>query len=253
LLGTALVNTLVYTVAFLALYVPASLGLALVLNSRTVRLRSVFRFAFFSSHLVGHVFVAVIFMLLLAPRHGVINRALAATIPGLTSDLNWRGDSSLAMPALVLSGLWLSIGYGMLYFLAALQNADRDLYGAAAIDGASRWAVFRHVTVPAIKPVATFIVLVGTVGALQLFEVPYVLFEGAGPGFAGLTMVMYLYQHGFETGDLGYAAAVGWLLALIIGVVAAALMMRADDEPANESGAKGGHLRSWKAARAARP
>jgi ABC-type sugar transport system permease subunit len=218
----ALVNTLVYAVLFVSLHIPASLGLALLLSSASVRLRAVFRFAFFSSYLVGHVFVAVIFMALLAPRHGLINRALAAAVPWLDADLNWRGDSSLAMPAVVLATLWLSIGYGMIYFLAALQQVDRNLYGAAAIDGAGRWARLRHVTLPAIKPVTTFLVLVGTIGALQLFEVPYVLLEGAGPGFAGLTIVMYLYQQGFETGNIGYASAIGWILALVIALIAAA-------------------------------
>lgn len=219
LFWTALVNTLLYAALFLSLHVPLSLALALLLNA-AARLRVVLRFAFFSSYTVGHVFVAVIFMLLLAPRHGPINRALAALVPGLDPGLNWRGDSSLAMPAVVLAMVWLSIGYGMMYFLAALQQVDANVYGAAAIDGAGRWAAFRHVTLPAIRPVLSFVVLVGTINALQLFEIPYVLLEGSGPGFAGLTIVMYLYQQGFEVGNIGYAAAIGWVLSLLTAAVA---------------------------------
>jgi ABC-type sugar transport system permease subunit len=87
------------------------------------------------------------------------------------------------------------------------------------VDGAGRWGKFWHVTVPGIRPVIIFILLVGTIGAFQLFELPYVFFNGPGPGFAGLTIVMYLYQQGFEAGNIGYASAIGWVLVLIIFVV----------------------------------
>jgi ABC-type sugar transport system permease subunit len=217
----AVANTVRYTILFLSLQIPISLGLALLLNNPAVRFRNFFRFAFFSSHLVGNVFVAVLFLLLLAPRQGLVNRMLGA-LPYFTSDLNWRGNATLAMPAIVLASLWLSIGYGMIYFLAALQAVDRELYEAAEVDGAGRWGRFWHVTLPGIRPVLVFILLVGTIGAFQLFELPYVFFDGPGPGYAGLTIVMYLYQQGFEFGNIGYAAAVGWMLVFMIFLVAMA-------------------------------
>ena len=213
----AVLNTLLYTVLFLALYIPLALGLALLLNSPRVRFRNAFRFAFFSTHLVGHVFVALMFHLLLAPRHGLVNRAIGTLLPWIGSEIYWQADPKLAMPAMVLASLWVSVGYGMIYFLAALQNVDRDLYEAAEIDGAGRWARLAHVTLPGIRPVLVFILLVGTIGALQLFELPYVFFDPpSGPGMRALTIVMYLYQQGFETGNIGYAAAIGWVLVLII-------------------------------------
>lgn len=218
----AVLNTLFYTLLFLSLQIPLSLGLALLLNSPAVRFRNFFRFAFFSSHLVGNVFVAVLFMLLLAPRQGLVNRMIGAAVPWLGTEINWRSDPALAMPAIVLASLWLSIGYAMIYFLAALQSVDRELYEAAEVDGAGRWGKFWHVTIPGIRPVIIFILLLGTIGSFQLFELPYVFFEGPGPGFAGLTIVMYLYQQGFETGNIGYAAAIGWVLVLIIFIVAMA-------------------------------
>jgi len=112
------------------------------------------------------------------------------------------------------------IGFNMVYFLAALQSIDRDLMDAAKVDGAGPWQRFRHIIVPAIRPVAGFVVLLSLIGSLQLFELPYlILNQSAGPDYRGLTIVMYLYQNGFESGDLGYATAIGWVLAIILIVM----------------------------------
>jgi len=111
--------------------------------------------------------------------------------------------------------LWMYVGFNMIYFLAALQGVDKDLYEAAMVDGANPWQQFRAVTLPSIKPVAVFVLVTSTIGSFQLFELPYLLLgNGSGPNKAGLTIVMYLYNNGFVTGDLGYASAVGWTLAL---------------------------------------
>jgi len=214
-------NTLTYTVCFLSIQIPASLGLALLLNSRFVRGRDFFRYAFFSTHLVGNVFVAVLFMLLLAPRHGLINRVIGAVTP-FGTELNWLGKPDLALPAVILAALWLSVGFGMIYFLAALQAVDQELYEAAQVDGAGAMSKFWHVTLPGIRPVLLFLLLVGMIGSFQLFELPYVLFQGPGPDNRALTVVMYLFQQGFETGDLGYASAIGWMLVLMVLAVSIA-------------------------------
>lgn len=211
----ACLNTFAFAVLFLSIQIPASLGLAVLLNSPRVRFRELFRFAFFSSHVVGGVFVAVLFRLLMAPRQGLLNKAIGA-LPFFTSDNNWLGDPLLARPAIVIAALWLSIGWGMVYLLAALQSVDRELYEAAQVDGAGPWWRFWHVTLTGIRPVLAFLVLVGTVAALSLFELPYVFFQGSGPKLAGMTIVMYLYENGFMTGDISFAAAVGWILVLMI-------------------------------------
>jgi ABC-type sugar transport system permease subunit len=211
----ACVNTFAFAVLFLSIQVPASLGLAVLLDSRGVRFKELFRFAFFSSHVVGGVFVAALFRLLMAPRQGLINKAIGA-LPWFTSDNNWLGDPVLARPAIIIAALWLSIGWGMVYLLAALQAVDRELYEAAQVDGAGRWWRFWHVTVPGIRPVLAFLILVGTIAALSLFELPYVFFQSSGPKLAGMTIVMYLYENGFMTGDISFAAAVGWMLVVMI-------------------------------------
>ncbi len=229
--GAAL-NTLAYTVLSLLIQIPASLGLALLMNRRDVKLRGIFRFAFFSTHMVGSVFLAVIFALVLSPRSGLLNRALGFLL-GRPVEIDWLGEPNLVMPAMLLAALWVSVGWGMVYFLAALQAVDSELYEAADVDGAGRWARFWHVTLPGIKPVVIFMVLAGTISGFQLFELPYVLFQGsAGPGSRGITIVMYLYLNGFEAGNLGYAAAVGWVLvALVLAVSLVQIrMMRATKE-----------------------
>jgi ABC-type sugar transport system permease subunit len=199
----------------------AALGLAMLLNHPAVKMKSLLRFCFFSTYLVGQVFVAVVFFALLAPRRGLVNRGLSEIIPA-AANLDWLTRPSLVLPATLLAGLWLSIGYGMIYFLAALQTVDANLYEAAILDGAGKWAAFRHVTLPGIRPVLVFLVVVGTIGGFQLFELPYVLLQGPGPNYRALTIVMYLYASAFDRGDLGYSAAIGWLLVLLLGAVSAA-------------------------------
>ena len=121
------------------------------------------------------------------------------------------------MLALVLASLWMWTGFNMIYFLAALQNVDRDLVEASQIDGAGPWARFVHVVLPAIRPIAGFVLLLSLIGSFQLFELPFLLLgNGPGPDNRGLTVVMYLFQTGFQTGDLGYASAIGWVLAIIL-------------------------------------
>ena len=123
------------------------------------------------------------------------------------------------MPALVISSLWMYVGFNMIFFLAGLQSVDQSLVEAARIDGANRWQVFRHVTLPALKPVTIFVILTSTIGSFQLFELPFALLQGPGPANSGLTIVGYLYQAAFNSGDLGTGAAVGWLLSFLIFLV----------------------------------
>jgi len=212
---TAVRNTTVYALFSIFLQLPLSLGLALLLNTRGDRLKSFFRLVIFSPHLVGQIFVGVLFGVLFTPRYGLVNRTLQALL-GWGLEQQWLQDPQLVMPALILTSLWMYVGFNMIYFLAALQNVDQSLLEAAHIDGANAWQTFCAVTLPAIKPVATFVVIVSTIGSYQLFELPYALLQGFGPKNSGLTIVGYLYNAAFQSGDLGTGAAVGWILALII-------------------------------------
>lgn len=217
---SAVRNTATFALGSVLLQLPLSLGLALLLNRADIHGRNVFRFIFFSPNLMGLVFSALLFMLILAPRFGLLNAALHALF-GLPSTTRWLSTPGLVMPALIMVALWLYTGFNMVYFLAALQAVDGELYEAATIDGAGRWAQFRHVTLPGIRPVLIFVVVLSTIGSFQLFELAFLLLgNSSGPDQAGLTIVMYLYQNGFLGGDLGYAAAIGWTLALMVLLLA---------------------------------
>ena len=159
----------------------------------------------------------------MAGRNGLINRVIHA-LTGWGLERNWLGEPALVMPAIVLTALWIYVGFNMVYFLAALQGVDKSLEEAARIDGANRFQVFWNVTLPAMRHVVVFVVITSIIGSFQLFELPLALLPitaGHGPDNAGLTVVGYLYDVGFNSGDLGLGSAVGWVVALVILLVSA--------------------------------
>lgn len=223
LFWTALGNTALYAGGSIFLTLPLALGLALLLNRPGLRGRALFRLVFFAPSLVGMVFVAMIFFLLFQIRTGLIDSLLHAVLPAFDPEFPWLQDH--VMTSLIVASLWMYVGLNMVYFLAALQNVPGELLDAASMDGAGAWQRFRHVILPEIRPVGGFVVLLSVIGGFQLFELPWVLFDNsAGPNNHGLTVVMYLYKNGFIMGDLGYASAIGWVLALLL--MAAAWMQR---------------------------
>jgi len=214
----ALGNTVVFTLGSVFIQLPLSLLLAMVLNRPGLRGRAFFRLVLFSPVLVGVVFVAMIFAVIFEKQTGLLNRSLHGAF-GWGLDFPWL--EVYVMPALILATLWQYVGFNMVYFLAALQNVSKELGEAALMDGAGAWTRFRHVVVPAIRPVGTFVVLLSIIGSFQLFELPYILMNGTGgPENRGLTLVMYLYQTGFQTGDLGYASAIGWVMTAVLALCA---------------------------------
>lgn len=231
---TALRNTLVFTAGSVFIQLPVALALALVLNRKRILGRGVFRLLFFSPQLVGLVFVAVLAMVMFQKQKGLVNSILAGggdLIRGLPVIGGWLPDKSailgtpwletLAMPALIITALWMYAGFNMIYFLAALQNVPKELEEAAMIDGAGPIRRFFAVTLPSIKPVAIFVVLLSVIGSIQVFELAYIMLpEGMGLQDSGLTLVTYLFKNGFEIGDLGYATAIGWLIAALLSVAA---------------------------------
>lgn len=217
----AVTNTAIFAAANAVLLLPISLGLALLLNSGKDRMKGVFRLILFSPNVVGQIFVGIIFAVIFVPRYGLFNRFLHDLL-GWGLEAQWLQDPMMVMPALVLTNIWLYAGFNMIYFLAALQSVDQTLIEAARIDGAGPWRVFLHVTFPAIKPVAVFVLVISTIGAFQLFELPFALLRGFGPANSGLTIVGYLYDAAYNIGDLGLASAVGWILALIMLTVSVA-------------------------------
>ena len=218
---TALSNTALYTLGSLVVQLPLALGLALVLETPGLRGKAIYRVILFSPSLVGVVFAAMMFGLILEARSGLLNRVLHSATSFLPAAWQWNVDfpwlTKYTIPAMVVASLWMYVGFNMVYFSAALQSVRADLREAATLDGAGRWARFRHVVWPAIRPVSSFVILLSVVGSLQLFELPYLILDAAGrPSDSGLTLIMYLYRNGFESGDLGYASAIGWVLGIVL-------------------------------------
>ncbi len=218
---TALANTTAFACASVLLQLPLSMGLALLLNTTEGRLKGFFRLILFSPNLVGQIFVGILFSVLFAPRYGLINRTFQALFHwGLEE--RWLGNPRLVMPAIIVTSLWVWVGFNMVYFLAALQGVDKTLEEAARIDGANVWQVFWHVTLPSIRHVVVFVVITTIIGSYQLFELPLALLNsssGRGPANSGLTLITYLNELAFESGDLGLGSALGWMVAIIIFAV----------------------------------
>lgn len=217
----ALKNTCVYTAGSLFIQLPLALALALLLEMPGLRGRGWYRVLLFSPSLVGVVFAAMIFGLLFEKRTGLVNALLhsltAGLSPGFQFDLDFPWLSEHVMWAMILASLWMYVGFNMVYFSAALQNVQKQLVEAATVDGAGPLRRFVHVTVPAIRPVAGFVVLLSVIGSFQIFELPYLILDVAGrPDDRGLTLVMYLYRNGFDIGDLGYASAIGWAVGIVL-------------------------------------
>jgi ABC-type sugar transport system permease subunit len=215
---TALWNTTIFAVASVCLQLPLSMALALLLNRGNDRLKGFFRLVLFSPNLVGQIFVGILFSVLFTPRYGLINRTVQALV-GWGLEERWLSNPKLVMPAIILTSLWLWVGFNMVYFLAALQSVDRSLEEAARIDGANSWQVFWHVTLPSMRHVVVFVVIMSIIGSYQLFELPVALLystDGFGPDNSGLTVITYLRSVAFQSGDLGLGSAVGWVVAAII-------------------------------------
>ncbi len=211
-------NTFVFAAGSVLIQLPLSLGLAMLLNHNKVKGRIFFRLIFFSPALVGTVFIAVMFGLMFS-RDGLINFSLHGLFSVFDPEFPWL--ERFVMGSLILAALWQFVGFNMIYFLAALQNVSKELSEAAMVDGAGPWPRFMNVTVPAIRPIASFVVLLSLIGSFQLFELAWVLLNNSGgPDDQGLTVVMYLYQKGFISFDLGYASAIGWVLAALLMVFA---------------------------------
>jgi cellobiose transport system permease protein len=199
-----------------------ALGLAHLLNTK-LRARTFFRMSVLLPQVTSLVAVALIFTQLFSRDYGLVNYVLHGF--GIHS-IDWEAGRLSSWIALSVMVTWRWAGYNALLYLAAMQGIPDELYEAAAIDGAKGWKQFIYVTVPQIRPTIIFTVIISTIGGLQLFTEPY-LFEPLRSGSTGgsarqyQTVVMYLYEKAFAGTqfNFGYAAAIGWALFLLIGVI----------------------------------
>ena len=208
----ALKNTFYFLIIGGPLSIAVSLAAALLLNSKLVRFKTFFRLAYFSPVVTTLVAIAVVWRFVYHPRYGLLNYALSwFGVP----QIDWLGDPTWAMPAIILMAVWKNFGYNMIIFIAGLQNISQELYEAASIDGASAWQQFKSITIPMLAPTTLFISVITMIGYFQLFAEPYVMTQG-GPLNSTLSIVYYMYQMGFRWWSMGYSAALAFVLFGII-------------------------------------
>lgn len=207
-------NTTYYAIGAVFVILPVALFLALLINAAVVRAKSVFRIAFILPVLTSTVAATIMFLLMFEHQYGLFNVALEAV--GLKA-LKWL-DEELVKLSVLLVAAWRYTGLNMLYFLAGLQSIPTDVYEAASVDGAGRWTTFWQITLPLLRPVSLFVVVVTIIGSFQFFAEPLLL-AGGGPNNASLTIANYLYRVGFSYLRMGYASAVGYILAVIIFIL----------------------------------
>ena len=208
------------TIYFVIVGVPATLALGLVianaLSRGITRFRTAFRVGYYLPVITSIVAIAVVWRFLLNPDVGLINMLFQNL--GLNGP-NWLANPTLAMPSIIAMAVWRNLGFAMVVFVAGMQAIPSVLYEAASIDGAGRWQSFRFVTLPMLRPTILFMLVVTTIGYLQLFEEPFVMTAG-GPLDATLSVTMYMYQQGFEFFHQGYASAIAYVLFVIVAIVA---------------------------------
>ena len=200
-----------------------ALVIAHVLN-RSLRVRTFFRMGILLPQVTSLVAVALIFSQLFGYRYGLINYLLNQV--GI-DNVNWEAGRISSWVALSTMVTWRWVGYNALLYLAAMQSIPYDLYEASAVDGARTWRQFFHITIPMLRPVIIFTVIISTIGGLQLFTEPYLFqpIKAAATGGSGRqyqTVAMYLYEKAFGSSqfDFGYAAAIAWCMFLLIAVIA---------------------------------
>jgi multiple sugar transport system permease protein len=204
-----------HTLAFIAGYVPlvviCALALALALN---VSLRGIgaIRTVFFFPVVSSWVAVALLWSWLFNPRFGLINYLLS--LVGITGP-GWLFDPAWAMPAIIITSVWKDLGFVLVLFLAGLQAIPNDYYEAASLDGANGWARFRYVTLPLLAPTTFFVIIISLINSFQVFDQVWVMTEG-GPAGATTVLVEQIVRHAFSYGEMGYAAAISWVLFVLV-------------------------------------
>ncbi|VMP51133.1 ABC transporter permease [Streptococcus pneumoniae] len=203
-------NTLKFVVWIIPVQLGAALGMALIVNKK--RKGNMF---FFAPVVMSLVVISILWLYLLNPNSGLLNAILnkvgIASQPFLTS-------SKQAMYAIVFVSAWQGAGYQMLLFLGGMQNIPQDVYEAAELDGFSKWAQFRYITMPLLKPTALFVLLTTLISAFKLIVQPMVMTQG-GPLNSTITMVYYIYQQGFTDRLVGYSSSIALVFTTLIGMI----------------------------------
>ena len=219
----SLSSTLGYTVVTVAGQLVLGLGAALLLNQR-IPGRAFFRLVYYLPVITSWVIVSLVFLFLYNGQAGALNWLLRDVLHVTDKNVAWLAEPSTALWAIAILGIWKGIGWTMVVFLAGLQSVPLELYEAAAMDGAGAWARFRYVTLPFLRATSTFLIVVLTIGGFNAFISIFVMSSSAtgtigGPLNSTDTVLTYMWKQAFTQIDLGYGAALSFLLAAAIGLI----------------------------------
>ena len=209
---STLFNSVKYAVISLPLTVAISLVLAVLLN-RKMKGRTVYRTIFFLPMVCAPAAIAMVWKWMFNQDYGLLNHLF-------NTKINWVTDPSIAMIAIVVVGVWGALGNNMILLLGGLQDIPKDYYEAAAVDGSTGIHTFFHITIPLLSPMLFFIIQTGIMGALQLFDLPFMIMDQSSKAWPSVKTITYLfYEYAFERSDRGYGAAIIMLLICIISVI----------------------------------
>ncbi len=212
LFWTALKNTFYFVLVSAPLSIMVSLGAAILLNSKLIKFKAIFRLSYFIPVVTTLVAVAIVWRFIYHPKFGIMNYFLSWFN---INPVDWLGDPVWAMPAIILMSVWKNFGYNMIIFLAGLQNISEELYEAAELEGASGWQKFKSITLPILAPTTAFVSIITMIGFFQFFAEPYIMTQG-GPLNSTLSIVQYMYHEGFKWWNMGYSASIAFVLFFII-------------------------------------
>ncbi|MFH1756339.1 MAG: sugar ABC transporter permease [Candidatus Latescibacterota bacterium] len=208
----ALQNTVLFVLVTVPLTTMSALGLALLLREK-VPGRDLFKAGFFLPSILSMVVISLLFKLFYAPS-GALNEGLAVFGFG---GHPWLTDPATALPSIMVMDVWVSVGYYAVIFYAAFAGIPQELYEAASLEGAGSLATFRHVTLPMMKPVIGFVVVINTIRSFQIFIEVFVMTQG-GPLGSTNTLVLYLYETAFRKLDYGYASVIAYVVFVLSGL-----------------------------------
>ena len=220
----SLKNSIFYTIVSCALMIPIPMVLAIMLNSKQMRLKTTFRSMLFIPALTSVVVVGVIFRLMFGELEGSFMNQLIAHF-GM-EPLIWLRKPGTVWLALFLICLWRWTGVNMMYYLSGLQQIPEDLYESATVDGANAFQQFRYVTLPLLKPTTVYVLTISIFGGMAMFSESFILFNGnQSPNNVGTTLVGMLYRMGFEQNQIGIASAIGVIFLVIVLLINAAQLI----------------------------
>lgn len=210
----ALSNTMIILVIQVPIMLFLALILAVTLNNKFLKGKAIFRVGFYLPAVTSLVATALLFSVLMQ-KDGLFNSLLSGIgIPAVP----WLSSPIWAKTSLIITMIWRWTGYNMVIYLAALQNISEELYEASSIDGATKVRQFFSITIPQLKPIILFTTIFSTIGTLQLFDEPYNLTQG-GPANSTQTLGLYIYQTGFNYSDFGYAAALSYIVVILVVIL----------------------------------